>query len=650
MMNKIVILKYNNYYNRIWKRELSVDEYIAASAGSFQPEFTVNFYYADGITSELVMNYPAGMMEFSGDYLLVCDESMDILHRWFILESRWNRQRQFTLTLRRDVLVDFFGAYTNAKFLCKRGIPRLPNGIESTELFNTEGIQYSQIKEHQIELEDISKCACVVLYLAKDRKGPDTFTWTDEDGKEFTSTGFFISPEEVGSSESMSFYFLPDKRPEGGATKTYTSDAVYDILCIPFVGYESTVSDVPDLKLSYPTGGTVTRALGNKKQSLAFAANAAEKLGAHLFDAQIIPYFPTNSGMARGLKSVIVREKNAAQFLAPVATSIAPDKYVHLGFYGFFAESKDFVTSAEVVYPYTLSDIATQKVDAECRTLRVCAPDGSSMFEFNAVKNGYTLEPIQFTIRATLKPIQPYMHVFPRFGGIYSQTFFKDNRGLQCSGRYSLPMIMDQWINYEQQNANYQLIFNRQMDSLELQAKYQRQGDILNAITGTISGGMSGAFTGGMIGGGWGALAGGIVGTFSSGAAGAYDVSINQKLRADQIDLTADLHNLNLAAIKARPDTLTRISSIDIDSHIFPYVEIYTAADDEIEYLRNMLDLRGYSINRITTVQAQFNRMRELSLPRAFVSGKLIKAEEFFDDTHILLEVKRELEEGVIFT
>ena len=108
-------------------------------------------------------------------------------------------------------------------------------------------------------------------------------------------------------------------------------------------------------------------------------------------------------------------------------------------------------------------------------------------------------------------------------------TNFNDNRGLICSGEFSLSIVNDKWIDYQLQNKNYEKSFQRNIESLELQNKYGLIQDISGAIAGTVQGTAAGGFVGGPT----GAVLGGI----ASGLGGVADVAINQSLRRENINL-----------------------------------------------------------------------------------------------------------------
>ena len=104
-MSNIYIYTYNNYFNRIIKKENSLANY-----GTPKHVVTnANFDYADGVSTSHIFNYNG-----DGDYVIVTDSENNILHRWFIIENLKTRGGQYKFTLRRDLMVDFYDLVVNA--------------------------------------------------------------------------------------------------------------------------------------------------------------------------------------------------------------------------------------------------------------------------------------------------------------------------------------------------------------------------------------------------------------------------------------------------------------------------------------------------------------------------------------------------------
>lgn len=267
---------------------------------------------------------------------------------------------------------------------------------------------------------------------------------------------------------------------------------------------------------------------------------------------------------------------------------------------------------------------------------RLCSPNYASVFEFNAAMNNGVEG---YNIRYTYKPYQPFINVSPKFNGLYGIDF-KDNRGLILAGDFSLPIVRDAWVDYQLQNKNYQLAFDRQIENLENQHSWQRAQNITGAVTGTIQGGVTGAATGGMVGGPVGAAVGAVAGTALSAAGGVMDNIMSEQLHNEAIDFAKDNFGYQLQNIKALPNTLNKVSSIVANSKLFPFVEYYTCTAEEREAFENKLRYNGMTIGRVGTIENFVHPDMQ-----TYVKGQIIRLEGTFD-THTTNEIANEFMKG----
>jgi hypothetical protein len=225
------------------------------------------------------------------------------------------------------------------------------------------------------------------------------------------------------------------------------------------------------------------------------------------------------------------------------------------------------------------------------------------------------------------------------FGGLYG-TNFNDARGLILSGDFSITAITDKWQQYQLQNKNYQLAFDRQIENMEVQNKYGRIQDIANLVTGTamgaVQGGMTGAMTGNQIATGAGAAAAGV----ASLVGGIADLNINRNLRNEALDFTKDNFGFALGNIKALPHTLNKVSAINPNFRFFPILEIYDATDEEKNALRQKIKYNGMTVGRINTISAYVQE------EPTYIKAQLIRIEGVQEDTHVLNEIANEANKG----
>ena len=282
----------------------------------------------------------------------------------------------------------------------------------------------------------------------------------------------------------------------------------------------------------------------------------------------------------------------------------------------------------------TVKDI---KVRNQTDMLRLAAPNYSNFFDINVQRN----KGIEYiNVDCTYKPYQPYLHLNPNFKGLYGADY-NDIRGLICGGDYSIATTSDAWATYQLQNKNYQAVFDRQIQQLEVSQSIQAQNDVVNAITGVGTGAIGGALVGAKVGGGYGAIAGAIVGAGASAVGGMADVMNNQRMRELQISSMKDIYGYNLENIKALPLGLSKTSYLTNNNKLFPFLEFYTCTPIEEQAVRDLIDYNGMTINRVGKIK-DFQSVEELP----YIKAKLIRI-DIQDDAHQVRAIADELAAGL---
>lgn len=151
-------MQYNNYYNRIVKRENDLPGYINAGT-AIQSLSMINFNPGDGINTTHVVNIDVTF----GDYLLVTDGFQEVYSRWFITKTTRTLRGQYIMTLRRDIIADKLSSVLATECFIEKGIV----SDDDPAIFNAEDMTFSQIKQLQIPLMDDSQCAWIVGYYAR---------------------------------------------------------------------------------------------------------------------------------------------------------------------------------------------------------------------------------------------------------------------------------------------------------------------------------------------------------------------------------------------------------------------------------------------------------------------------------------------------
>lgn len=389
------------------------------------------------------------------------------------------------------------------------------------------------------------------------------------------------------------------------AGRRFLLDAPYDMFAIPYgrVGIQ----------------GAGINGWSSADVALNIAHNISESLGTKLYDMQLLPY-------------------------CPCRTLIAADKLIDITAatedvdYNLITSNEGTVIQSIILWAQRSSDTFTipfnhfveePKIENECDMWRIVSPNYQGMFEFSAAKN-FGIE--YFTVDFTYKPYSPYIHVAPNWNGLYGSNF-GDARGLICGGDFSVAVVSDAFKQYEINNKNYQNIFDRGIQNLDVNRKYDRINEAAQGVVGTVQGAAMGA----VLGGGVGAAAGGI----TSAIGGVADFAISESKFKEQKSYQTDLYKYNLGNIKAMPDSLTKASALTITNKIVPFVEHYTCTDKEKEALRNKLTYNGMTVMTIDNLK-NYLGANDLN----YLQGQLIRIENA-EDPHVANAIYDEIKKGI---
>lgn len=417
-------------------------------------------------------------------------------------------------------------------------------------------------------------------------------------------TQSFITLEDITAAVETFSYSIPKGHRD-------TEDAPYDILAIPYGEFNN---------------------VGNEKTAMS-AVNAlikAYNAGANspLFDVQLLPFCPLfetdTTNLTENVDYVKIKGPEPANKI--------------LG-YVYFSSRSSFSLSLPLDNPIS---VKSPKIENVCDLYRIVSPNYNGQFEFTAAKNGGINV---INVDATYIPFNPFIRIAPAFGGLYGSEF-KDARGLICGGDFSLPIITSAWVSYQQNNKQYQNIFDRQIKNIEFTQEQQRIQERWNAATGVVSGAVQGAQMGAAAG-PWGAAAGAVIGAGVSLAGAGLDQYYNELARREAIGYSKDVHRLSLQNIEAQPDSLTRTTAFTAINKIFPILEYFTCTDEEKKAVAKSISENSMRAGFVTTI-AEIARNRwvygDLE-DRGYISGKLMRS-SLNEDPHYLISLNSELLTG----
>ena len=345
-----------------------------------------------------------------------------------------------------------------------------------------------------------------------------------------------------------------------------------------------------------------------------------------LYDVQFMPYCPVQSCI------------NVNNQIDPTLITSATYDIVNGESIVLYVKNPNISFNLDI--PITLEENPIEyKVNNECFKYRLVSPNYNGQFEFSLAKN-HGID--YFNVDITLKPISPYIHVNPNFKGLYGEDF-DDARGLICQGDFSIPKITDQFVEFEYRNRNYQNVFERQIQNLDFNQEQERFRAGFSAIVGTIIGGAGGAVAGAKVSGGnpIGMAIGAGAGLIGSAVGGAIDYSMLTAQQNEQKSLQIDMFNYQLGNVKALGYNVSKITPLSYNNKKFPFVEVYSASEKEIEIFKNMIKYKSMNVN---CIDYMINYIKE---DKTFISGVIIRNEMIKIATHELNEISIELEKGV---
>lgn len=430
-----------------------------------------------------------------------------------------------------------------------------------------------------------------------------------------------IYPAEI-TTETISYNFTQTNNCE---------DEPYGIICFPYKANDKYNRSIKFDSI-YSLDERIAVAIVN---SLTAAGVGTEE---KIYDAQIVPYCPFDINSLTLVNDIEIQFpddwtegeeytyiKNSSN--EKICFSLHPKT-------SKFTKFADLTTEISIDCPFIYTNGKKDyKSENELSFFRISSPNYNGIFEFSRAKNrGLDI----FKIDCHYKPYNPYIHVAPNFGGLFGEDF-NDARGLICSGDFSMSVVSDKYEEYKLQNKNFNEIFARQIESLDIQHDIQQSKNIASLGISAAKGAIGGA------------IAGTNPATIALGAvagltSGIINISSSEKQYRDNRDATIDQHNFQLANIQAIPNSLNRVDSYNSNNKIFPFLEWYTCTDEEKEIFRDKIKYEGMTVNALGKIITYINRTND---DFTFVKGKIIRLDSIDEDSHFSYTIAEEIEKGV---
>lgn len=329
-------------------------------------------------------------------------------------------------------------------------------------------------------------------------------------------------------------------------------------------------------------------------------------------------------------------------------------------------ETFHFTVNLPIGVPNLINQDEIKKY-SELYVYRLVSPNHNGIFEWSPSMNyhlmrvgaqttSWSCNVSTYQVAIDLKPFDPYIRVSPDFSGAFSGMVystglygsnFNDGRGLVCDGDFSLTLPTSAWQNYKLNNKTFASSFSREISTLEKKNAFGIANDVMGAIGSTAGGAVAGGLKGGIP----GAIAGAVVGLTT----GTYKAIQGGIMRRDAIDKAKADFNMSIQSIQARPDSLTKVSSLDPDNKIWPFLEVYAPTiEDERQFTRKMI-LTGMIANKETTIHDQMDGVTivyplTIGAERfQYFEGTIIRMNDSSATPEMVNEINNELASGVYF-
>lgn len=211
----LYFLNYNNYYNRIVKKEDTLENYLQYLVGE-PVQGVINWNPRDGVDTEQILNswnYP------TPNYMLAVTEDGEIDSRWFVIDADYQRNSQYRLRLHRDVIVDNYDAVLNSTAFIEKGY--LPNN--NPLIFNNENMGFNQIKQGETILKNNLNTPWIVLYLSRyhTNESSGDYAYNEFKGEFIDEADQNTTDYELDSLSDYKYYHYSQPAVDAGTGERY---------------------------------------------------------------------------------------------------------------------------------------------------------------------------------------------------------------------------------------------------------------------------------------------------------------------------------------------------------------------------------------------------------------------------------------------
>ena len=399
---------------------------------------------------------------------------------------------------------------------------------------------------------------------------------------------------------------------KGQSDRSHLVDAPYDMFLIPY-------SDT--LKYVYNS----VEYTANKNLAINLAIEMGRQSGTSaLWDIQIVPF--------SAIRSLIDNSSGGKLYLdnydvVPIqkGSGTSPDDPI-VGYYLWATTSSGTLQITETDPRLTLDDTEfTYKEITQLNEYILCSPAKDSTYEFNPAMNRGIHK---WNVSYNYRPYSSYIKIQPEWDYLYGNPTYNDltdMRGLIFNGNYSITQLSNAWAEYSNANKNYQQIFDKQVNTQI--KKYDLNEKVRTKTLGLRSYSLN------------------PIKSVMNVIGESKQMDFDREMFNVDMQAQRELFGYQLDNIKSQPDGISKLTSLNIDFRIYPYVEIYEPTAEDLTFFRNNSRWNGMTIMVVGKI-GQFIKPGD----ETYVEATLLRFNEPIaesSDTHLVREINKELNTGI---
>lgn len=215
----LYFLSYNNYYNRIVKKEDTLEDYLDYLIGE-PVQGVINWNPNDGVSTTQILNSIVWPYK-TPDYMLAVTEQGKIDSRWFVIEGQYLRNGQYKVELYRDVIVDNYNAVMNCTAFIEKGYVQ----DSSPLIYNRENMGFNQVKTAEVLMKNNLNTPWLVLYLSRYHTNDNgSQEYNEFKGEFIDETSVEGADYVVDSLSDYKYYKYSQQAIDGGTGEQYHYD------------------------------------------------------------------------------------------------------------------------------------------------------------------------------------------------------------------------------------------------------------------------------------------------------------------------------------------------------------------------------------------------------------------------------------------